>query len=96
MKKIESRAIMCLLLAVVLLSGLCVFIYRDVSQGAEWATFQGNRDVYANGKLAKGTVLDRHGDLLLKNTADGPQYNDSDNIRKGCMHITGDPGNNRK
>ena len=94
MKKIERRAIMCLLLAVLLLAGLCVFVYRDFSQGAQWASFQGNRDVYANGKLAKGKVLDRHGDLLLKNTSDGPKYNESDDVRAGCMHITGDPGNN--
>ena len=94
MKKIERRAIMCLLLAVVLLTGLCIFVYRDITQGANWATFQGNRDVYANGKLAKGRLLDRHGELLLKNTADGPEYNDSDSVRAGCMHITGDPVNN--
>ncbi len=94
MKKIERRAIMCLLLAVILLGGLCVFVYRDITQGAQWATFQGNRDVYADGKLAKGKVLDRHGDLLLKNTSDGPVYSDSDDVRAGCMHITGDKGNN--
>ena len=85
---------MCLLLAIVLLSGLCVFIYRDVTNGSQWATFQGNRDVYADGKLAKGTVYDRHGEILMKNTSDGIVYNESSNVRGGCMHITGDKGNN--
>ena len=94
MKKIERRAIMCLLLAVVLLTGLCIFIYRDVTNGTEWATFQGNRDVYADGKLAKGALYDRHGDLLMKNTADGIEFNEDSEVRAGCMHITGDQGNN--
>ena len=90
MKKIERRAIMCLLLAILLLSGLCIFIYRDVTNGTEWATFQGNRDVYADGKLAKGAVYDRHGDLLMKNTKDGIEFNENADIRAGCMHLTGD------
>jgi len=94
MKKIERRAIMCLLLAVVLLSGLCIFIYRDVTDGTEWATFQGNRDVYADGKLAKGALYDRHGDLLMKNTSDGMEFYDDAYVRAGCLHITGDKGNN--
>ena len=94
MKKIERRAIMCLMLAVVLLAGLCIFVYRDVSDGVKWATFQGNRDVYADGKLAKGAMFDRHGDLLMRNTADGMVLNESSDVRAGCMHITGDKGNN--
>ncbi len=94
MKKIERRAIMCLLLAVVLLAGLCVFIFRDVSNGAKWATYQGNRDVYAEGKLAKGALYDRHGELLMRNTSDGMKYNENSDVRAACLHITGDPGNN--
>lgn len=85
---------MCLLVAVILVMGLCVFIYRDFSEGTQWATFQGNRDVYANGKLAKGALYDRHGDLLMRNTKDGMVFNDSFDVRAGCMHITGDKGNN--
>ncbi|MBQ6400704.1 MAG: penicillin-binding protein [Firmicutes bacterium] len=94
MKKIERRAIMCLLVAVVLVMGLCVFIYRDVSEGTSWATFQGNRDVYADGKLAKGALYDRHGELLMRNTKDGMVFNESSDVRAGCMHITGDKGSN--
>ena len=94
MKKIERRAIMCLLLAIVLLAGLCIFVYRDFTDGVKWATYQGNRDVYADGKLAKGALYDRHGDLLKKNTKDGMKLNDDSDVRTGCLHITGDKGNN--
>ena len=70
MKKIERRAILCLLVAVVLVTGLCIFIARDFRHGAEWASYEGNRDVYADGDLAKGALYDRHSELLMRNTAD--------------------------
>jgi len=94
MKKIEKRAIMCLLLALVLFVGLGVFCYRYYTDGDEWAAYEGNRDVYADGDLAKGALYDRDGDLLMKNTPDGPIYNDSASVRKALMHVTGDKDNN--
>ena len=39
MKKIEKRAIMCLLLAGVLVIGLGVFCFRYVKDGGDWATY---------------------------------------------------------
>ena len=94
MKKIEKRAIMCLLLALVLFVGLGVFCYRYFTDGDDWAAYEGNRDLYANGDLAKGALYDKNGELLMKNTADGPIYNDSSSVRKALMHITGDKDNN--
>ena len=94
MKKIEKRAIMCLLLALVLFVGLGVFCYRYYTDGDTWAAYEGNRDVYAEGDLAKGALYDRNGLLLMQNTADGPVYNDNASVRKALMHITGDKDNN--
>ena len=94
MKKIERRAVMCLLLAVVLVAGLAIFIVRDIRDGSDWASYQGNRDVYADGRLAKGALYDRHGELLMRNTSSGMVYNDSSSVRRACMHITGDKNNN--
>ena len=94
MKKIERRAILCLLVAVVLIAGLVIFIGRDVKDGADWASYEGNRDVFADGDLAKGALYDRHGELLMRNTADGMEYNENSEVRAACMHITGDKDNN--
>ncbi len=94
MKKIEKRAIMCLALALVLFVGLGVFCYRYYTDGDDWAAYEGNRDVYAEGDLAKGALYDADGELLMKNTSDGPVYNDSASVRKALMHITGDKDNN--
>ncbi|MEE0746482.1 MAG: hypothetical protein UIL73_08345, partial [Anaerovoracaceae bacterium] len=94
MKKIEKRAIMCLLLAFVLLAGVSVFSYRYVAHGDDWASYEGNRDVYAEGDLSKGRLYDINGTLLMQNTADGIIYNDDATIRRALMHITGDRDNN--
>lgn len=94
MKKIEKRAIMCLCLALVLFIGLGIFCYRYVKDGDDWVSYEGNRDVYSEGDLAKGALYDRNGLLLMQNTSDGPVYNDSASVRKALMHITGDADNN--
>ena len=94
MKKIEKRAFLCLLFGLVLMAGLCYFVYEDWHDGGEWAVYEGNRDVYADGDLAKGAVYDRYGNLLMRNTADGIIFNDDSDVRAGCMHITGDKDNN--
>jgi peptidoglycan glycosyltransferase len=94
MKKIEKRAIMCLLLAAVLFIGVGVFTYRFFTQGDEWAIYEGNRDLYSEGDLAKGALYDRNDELLMKNTADGMIFNDDYSVRCSLMHVTGDEDNN--
>jgi len=94
MKKIEKRAIMCLLLACVLLVGVGVFSYRYITLGDDWASYEGNRDVYSDGDLAKGALYDTNGNLLMQNTSSGMVFNSDSTIRKALMHITGDKDNN--
>ncbi|NLD19424.1 MAG: penicillin-binding protein [Clostridiales bacterium] len=94
MKKIERRAIMCLFLACVLLVGVGVFTYRFFAYGDNWAAYEGNRDVYSEGDLAKGALFDRSGSLLMQNTAEGMVYNEDYYVRSSLMHITGDKDNN--
>ena len=94
MKKIERRAMICILLALTLLGGVGVFCYRYYVNADDWASYEGNRDVYTEGALAKGAVYDVNGELLLKNTADGPVYHEDSSVRKALMHITGDEENN--
>ena len=94
MKKIEKRAIMCLLLGLVLVAGVGIFSYRYVVYGADWASYEGNRDVYARGDMKMGAIYDRSGELLMRNTDNGMEYNSSSSVRKSLMHITGDKDNN--
>ena len=94
MKKIEKRAIMCLLLAFVLVIGVGIFSYRYVTDGDDWASYEGNRDVYSRGDLAKGALYDINGQLLMKNTSEGMVFNENSDVRKALMHVTGDKDNN--
>ena len=94
MKKIEKRAIMCLLLAFVLVIGVGIFSYRYVTDGDDWASYEGNRDVYSRGDLAKGALYDINGQLIMKNTSEGMVFNENSDVRKALMHVTGDKDNN--
>ncbi len=94
MRKLEKRAIICLTLAAVLFLGLCVFIFRFVKDGGEWATFYANQHIYSEGRLAIGKVYDVNGTLLVENTKDGVKYNDDELIRRATLHAVGDMDGN--
>ncbi len=94
MKKLENRALICLLLAICLVLGLGLFTYRLVRDGDDWATFYANSHVYYEGQLAIGAVYDRNDRLLLQNDAEGAHYNDDAEVRKSTVHVVGDPGQN--
>ena len=64
MKKIERRALFCLLLAGVLAAGLVLFCIRWALYGGRWASFAANRHLYnGSGELSVGRVLDRDGEI---------------------------------
>lgn len=95
MKKIEKRAIMCLLLAGALALGIGIFTYKYIMDGGDWATFSANRHVYSKkGNLTKGTLYDKDGTLLMSNTTGEMKFNDNYNIRKANVHLTGDRSGN--
>lgn len=90
MRKLERRAIICLLLAGCLLLGLVLFCFRFVADGSEWASFPANKHLFADGALDSGTVYDKDGTLLLQNTGDGTYYADDSTVRKATLHVVGD------
>lgn len=93
MKKIERRALFCLLLSAALVLGLCVFSFRFVLRGGRWASFSGNRHLYnSKGQLSVGRVLDRDGDVLSWPEKDGSRrWYDGEAVRKATLHAVGDP-----
>ena len=94
MKKMESRALLCLIMAAALIAGLGVFIVKLVINGGTWASFYANTHVYSEGRLAVGAVYDRNGELLLKNDSEGQHYNEDYGIRRATLHVVGDKGQN--
>lgn len=94
MKKMEGRAIICLVLAAALVAGLVIFICKLAVNGGTWASFYANSHVYSEGRLAVGAIYDRNGLLLLQNDGEGSHYNDDEAIRRATLHVVGDKRQN--
>ena len=94
MKKLEKRAIICLTLAAVLFLGICVFVYRYVAHGADWATFYANQSIYKDGRLAIGRIYDVNGTLLAENKGGTVEYSEDESIRRATLHAVGDMDGN--
>lgn len=91
MKKIERRAVLCLILALLLTAGLGVFLVKYFVDGGGWASSAFNRHLYnSNGELASGTVLDRDGDILSWVENGTRTYYDNATVRKATLHAVGD------
>lgn len=95
MRKIEKRALACLLLALALAAGLTIFCYQYVTRGGDWASYPFNRHMYnEQGQLISGAILDRDGDVLTE-VKDGKRtYYPDETVRRATLHAVGDPQGN--
>ena len=95
MKKIENRAIICRVLALLLAAGMGLFLFRYFTSAGKWASSPFNRHLYNNGgQLAVGSVLDRDGDVLTEAQDGVRTYYDGETVRKATLHAVGDPQGN--
>lgn len=91
MKKIERRAVVCVVLALILAAGLAVFLVKYCLDGGSWASSAFNRHLYdSNGVLASGSVLDQDGDVLSSVENGKRTYYDNATVRKATLHAVGD------
>ncbi len=90
MKKLEKRALMCIVFALILVLGLGFFVWQFATKGVSWATFYANRHIYSEGRLAIGSIYDVNGKPLLVNDKEGTHYNDDEQIRRATVHVVGD------
>ena len=77
-----------MILALCLLAGLCLFGFRYVTKGSDWASYAA---VFGkNSQLVTGTITDRDGDVLTS-IEDGKRvyYPDAD-VRRATLHAIGD------
>ena len=92
MKKIESRAVVCGLLALLLAAGLGVFLVKYLLHGGDWVSSAFNRHLYdSGGQLVVGSVLDRDGDVLSAGEDGKRTYYPNETVRKATLHAVGDP-----
>lgn len=92
MKKLEHRALLCLVLAGFLLAGLVLFTVLWTVRGGSWASAAFNRHLYnSQGILMSGTVLDRNGEVLTTVDEDGNRVYAGDKVRRtATLHAVGD------
>ena len=91
MKNITTRAIVCILLALMLAAGTVLFVFRYFTNAGSWVSYPSNRHLYTGGVLNSGTVFDRNGNILTEYD-NGWQYNKNGGIRVSTLHAVGDPG----
>ena len=90
MKRIQRRAYSALLVALCLLFGMGVYVWRFASASRDWASFSANQAIYENGRVVTGTVTDRSG-LVLATVKDGKRIFAEDVfVRTACVHAVGD------
>ena len=95
MKKLQSRAIICLFFAAILILGTGFYIFKFVKDGKQWISFPSNKHIYQNGKLSTGTIKDRSGRVIVSNTKNGEtKYIDNVGIRNSLVHTIGDSQGN--
>ncbi len=91
MKKLEKRAILCLVLAGVLLAGLVYYTAKLAVDGSTWASYPANSSIYSNGYISTGSIYDVNGDLLLRNGSKGNlKYGGGSVTRTATLHAVGD------
>ena len=91
MKRIEKRAVVCVILAMLMIAGMGIFLIRYISSAGSWVSSAFNRHLYNNaGQLASGTILDRDGDVLTTVKNGKRTYYDNVTVRKGTLHVVGD------
>lgn len=90
MRKLEHRAVLLLLLTLVLITGLCIFVFRYVRDGSDWAMKYYNAHVYKSGHLATGKVYDRKGTLMADNNGKTIKYVDDTTTRMATAQTVGD------
>lgn len=90
MRKLEHRAVLLLILALILFSGLAFFVFRYVTQGSDWAMKYYNAHVFSSGHLATGRIYDRNGILMADNTGKDIAYLDDYTARVATAQAVGD------
>lgn len=91
MKKMKKRALICLFFALILFLGTSFYVSEWIRKGNKWAIFPANKHIYHQGNLIAGKLLDRKDNVLLENKkGQAASYNAIPEIRRACVHLTGD------
>ena len=89
MNRVAKRSIVALMLAFLLVGGMCLFVTEYALNAGEWVVFEGSPHVYNGVNIGCGVITDRSGELLLDATGKRV-YSEDSRIRKSTLHWLGD------
>lgn len=93
MRRLSRRSFAALILAAVLLAGVCVFCVSYAVNAESWVVFPGNPHGYHGQDLSHGAVTDRSGEILMQ-MEDGRTYAETAELRRATVHLLGDRDGN--
>lgn len=89
MNRVTKRTWLMGLFILLLLGGMTFFLWEYTVDADEWVAFSGSPHVYNNTNLGCGTVVDRHGVMLL-DISENRTYASDETTRKSTLHWLGD------
>ena len=89
MNRVTRRAGALFVLVILLVGGLCFFLYEYACDAGTWVISAGSPHVYNSTNIGCGQVVDRSGTLLLDIT-EARTYAEDLNVRKSTLHWLGD------
>ena len=90
MRKLEHRAFLLLILALILFTGLAFFVFRFVTNCDTWVMQYYNSHIFRGGRIATGKIFDRKGTLMADNAHKKIKYVDDTTTRKATAQVVGD------
>ena len=88
MNRVAKRSIVALMLAFILVGGMCLFVTEYALNAGSWVVFEGSPHVYNGVNIGCGVITDRSGELLLDATGKRV-YSEDSRIRKATLHWLG-------
>ncbi len=91
MRKLERRALICVIICGFFCAGLLYFLTQYITDGKSWYVQKYNRHLYTSeGKLLSGSITDRNG-IVLSYVKDGTRlYHEDGLLRTATLHVVGD------
>lgn len=89
MHRVTKRTWVPRLLVLVLVGGLCMFLWEYASNARNWVISAGSPHLYNSSNIGTGTVVDRSGAMLLS-IGEKRVYSSNDNTRRSTLHWLGD------
>lgn len=89
MNRVTRRSAALVVLVLVLVGGLCFFLYEYATKAETWVTSPGSPHVYNSTNIGCGQVVDRDGTMLLDIT-ESRTYAQDLQLRQATLHWLGD------